>query len=250
MAATRRPPARLRRDAAARWDPVVARARRRTLSRRSRPTSAATARRATRGRSTFDACVGRRRSPRRRQRVHARAATRWAAGSRCTSRSPRPSASTRLVLVGATAGHRRRGRARARAAPPTRRSPRAIERGDDRGVRRPLGARSRCSPARRREARGALARATSCATTRAALAAALRGLGTGRDGAAVGPPGRARRCRSTLVAGERDAKFTRARRGGWPARCPARELRRRAGRGPRPAARGRRTRVAGGDRRR
>ena len=96
---------------------------------RSRPTSAATARRATRGRSTFDACVGRRRSraaPERFVLVRLLAgrpdrAARRARGAR--------SASTRLVLVATTAGHRGRRRARARAARPTSALAADIERG-------------------------------------------------------------------------------------------------------------------------
>ncbi len=84
-----------------RWDPVVARLdgeRYRPLAPDLRGHGAASSRRPS----------VRRRSPgraRARRAIRSRcAATRWAAGSRCRSRSPRPSASQRLVLVATTAG--------------------------------------------------------------------------------------------------------------------------------------------------
>ena len=101
----------------------------------------------------------------------------------------------RLILVGASPGPRRTRRSARRAARADDALADRIE--ADRRSRRspPSGARSRCSTASR-SASAAAANADRLRNTPHGLAAALRGLGTGRDGAAVGPPARARRCRS------------------------------------------------------
>ena len=105
------------------------------------------------------------------------AATRWAGASRCTSRSPRPSASRGWCSIARTAGiedaaERAERRARRRAARRAS-SKRARSRSSS-----SAGAASRCSPRTRR--RSASSRApTSAATDPRALAAALRGIGTG-----------------------------------------------------------------------
>ena len=74
------------------------------------------------------------------------------------------------------------------AAPRRRRRAGGPDRDDRRSRRsRASGARSRCSPASRSASRPPPT-PTACATRPHGLAAALRGLGTGRDGAAVGSP--------------------------------------------------------------
>ena len=191
--------------------------------------------RATRGRSRSpraSADVARRGA----RALRARAATRWAAGSRCTSRSRAPERVARLVLVATTAGHR--GPRRARRAPRGRRasspptsSAATIEAFADRW------AASRCSPATPPQARARSGAPTCCATTRRRSPPRCAG----------SAPGRWRRCGTgsascampvTVVVGERDAKFTALGR-----RLAARAARRasslrRPGRRPRPAARG------------
>ena len=130
-----------------------------------------------------------------------------------------PARGERLVLVGASPGIADAAERAARRAADAALADRieaigieafAREWARAAAVRRPAAERSPRSPTR-----------TGCATTAAGLAAALRGLGTGRDAAAVGPARRAARCRSTLVVGERDAKFRAiGRADAWP-RCPA-----------------------------
>ena len=68
------------------------------------------------------------------------------------------------------------------------------------------GAASRCSPTNRRRS-GELARADQRRNRPDALAAVLRGIGTGRDAAAVGAGWASSRCPSRVLAGERDEKF-------------------------------------------
>ena len=149
------------------------------------------------------------------RRLRARAGRRAASSSRGYSMGGRialHAALARAERVRRLRPDRRRARASPtrpsarRAAAPTTRSPTAIEAIGDRGVRRrewgalPLFAGQ---PARVRAA----AHADRLRNDAGGLAAALRGLGTGAMDAALGPPRRAARCRSTLVAGERDAKF-------------------------------------------
>ena len=130
----------------------------------------------------------------------------------------------RLVLIGASPGIADPGRARG-AAP----------RADERAGRRDRGARAIEEFARRwardAGARGPAARGVATAAhadrlrnTPAGLARALRGLGTGALPPLWDRLGRAARCRSTLVVGERDAKLPRDRRADGARRCPAGEL--------------------------
>ena len=125
---------------------------------------------------TFAACVGRRRSRSAPERVRARAATRSAAGSRCTSRWRTPQRVSRLVLVASTAGiedaaPRAERRAADERSPPrpsrarSRRSPTA-------------GASCRCSPAPPRPRRPSGA-PTCCATTRSPSRPRCAGIGAG-----------------------------------------------------------------------
>ena len=147
--------------------------------------------------------------------VHARAATRWAGASRCTSRWRRPSASRGSCSCPRAPGIEDADERAARRAADARLARRARA-GADRGVRRAL---ARAAAVRRRTRRASAARARRPAPQRPARAGRRAARARhGRDGAAVGASGRARRCPSTVVVGERDAKFTsRAAHGGS---CP------------------------------
>ena len=154
-----------------------------------------------------------------------------------TSRSPRPSASARLVLVATTAGIDDAARARGaprrrRARSPSRSRATGIEAFADRWLAQPLFAGRSAGGA------GAAPAPTSRATTPAGLAAALRGIGTGRDGAALGPARRARRCRCVVLAGRARREVHARSPSGSSAALPDAELRGRPGRRARAAARG------------
>ena len=218
--ATRRPAARVHADRPRAGSAVVGRARRERY-RRSRPTSAATARPPARA-------AGRLRRVRRR-RARRRRPTRFAlvrllagrARSRCTSRSPRPARRA--------AGARRDDGRASRTPPSARRAARADEalagrasrRGDDRGVRRRAGRRSRCSRASRREV-AAAAHEDRLRNEPAGLAAALRGLGTG----AMEPLWeRLGELAMPVDADRRGARreVPRSSPSAWPPRCPRAE---------------------------
>ena len=113
------------------------------------------------------------------------AGTRWAAAWRWSSRVRHPERVERADPDRRVAGHRRRRASARSGGPPTSRSPTASRRS---GWRRSWtsGARSGCSrPSRAGSPRPPAT--TGCATPRTGLAAALRGHGDGRDGAALGP---------------------------------------------------------------
>ena len=212
----------------------------RNATRRSRPTSAATAPRATRGRST---------STRASRDVLALApagsrcaATRWAGGSRCTSRSPRPSGSSAWCWSAPAAGiddaaERAQRRAADERAAPT------IE-----GARR-----SRSSPSAGRAAAVRRARRREAAAASRADRAAQRPARAGRGAARRSAPGAMAPLWDrlgeltmpvTLLVGERDAKFRRSasRHGRRRCRTPQlvvvpRRRPRRAARGARPRSR-------------
>ena len=117
----------------------------------------------------------------RRPAAFALSATRWAAGSRCTSRSRRPSASTRLVLVSTTAGIEDEAE---RAAPARRRTPTAAAIASGRRSRPSptAGCAQPLSPTTRRRPGAARARHP-----------AQRPVGAGRRAARARAPGRWRR---------------------------------------------------------
>ena len=189
---------------AARWDAVVERLAANAIA-RSRPTSAATARRPARGRSTFAACVADVLAARPSASTLVRLLDGRPARAARRARGA-ASASSGSCWSATTAGHRGPGRARARAARPTTRSPTRSSAGRS----RTFAARWAAQPLFADDAargRSAVARATCLRNDPAGLAAALRGLGTGRDGAAVGPARRAGASTVAVVGGERDAKF-------------------------------------------
>ena len=129
----------------------------------------------------------------RRPRASLCAATRWAAGSRCTSRSRRPSASARLVLVSTTAGIE--DAAERRAPPRSRRAARRRDRARvDRGRSRDRWSSQPLFAGDPDAAAAARARGHRCATNRGAGRRAARHRHR-VDGAAVGPARRARRHR-------------------------------------------------------
>ena len=119
------------------------------------------------------------------QRARARApsascwpATRWAVESPCTSRWPRPSASSAWLVVSHDPGHRGRRASGTARKQTDQRLADELEQRSVRGVHRAL---ARAAAVRRRPA-GGRARSlapTSAATGPRALAAALRGIGTG-----------------------------------------------------------------------
>ena len=174
----------------------------RTLSRARARTSRATARPRA-GRPSFDACAAyvRALAP---APLHARAATRWAAGSRCTPRSRIPSASSGSCSS-----------ARARASP-TPASARRAGAADDALADR-IEAIGVEAFAREWGAQPLFAGQPAAVARRRARRPAAQHAGRPRRRAArprtgVMPPlwdrlRRARRCRSTLIVGERDEKF-------------------------------------------
>ena len=244
MPADRRPPARLRRDGARLGSGGCA-AGSRTLYGRWRPTCAATAPRAPRGRSSFAACVA---------DVLAAAPERFDAVRLLDGRADRAARRARGARAHRAAGarrdhggHRGRGASARRAAPTTRRSPPSPSTATHRGVRRPLGgaAAVRGHAARGRAAiwREDMLRNDPARAGRGRCAASARG--------AMAPLWerlrRAARCRRPSLAGGATRSSCALGRAPGRRAAPRRAGRRRR-RGPRPAARGARRgrRGAGG----
>ena len=133
-----------------------------------------------------------------------------------------PSASSASCSSPATAGHRRRRRAR---GPPRRRRARWRPHRAAAGIEQFADALGRAAAVRRAAAAGraAAAREDLLRNDPRALAAALRGLGTGVDGAAVGAPRRADdagRRWSSASATRSSSRSASA----WRRRSPTREL--------------------------
>ena len=154
--------------------------------------------------------------------------TRWAAASRCTSRSRRPSASTRLVLVATTAGiDDADARARRRAGRAARR---AVERESIEGSPT-AGRHSRCSPAIRRR-RGRVLASGHCPQRPVCAGRGAARHRCRRDGPALGSARRRWHPGDRSRRGLDDASTSRSARGSSDA-CPRRSRswcrRRRAG---------------------
>ena len=146
------------------WDPVIAELGARTLY-GARPGPARPWRAGGRAAGHLRGDHGGR-ARRARRRASRSAGTRWAAGSRSPSRSPRPSGSRRLVLVATTAGIEDADERAARRAADERLAD-ADRAGGHRGVRATAGSPSPCSRGTTPRRSGAPAR-TSRATTRPA----------------------------------------------------------------------------------